>query len=287
MKFAKVHGLGNDFVILNCLDDAGVIPESRYGEIARELCNRNFGIGADGIMLVQPSDQADIRMRIINSDGSEAEMCGNGIRCFARYVYEHGIVTKESMTIETLAGIMGPRIMLDEAGKVSGIEVDMNEPILEKPEIPMVGEGRAIAETIQIEDTTFEITAVSMGNPHCVIFVDDAKNFPIAYWGPRIEKSEYFPRKTNVEFVQVLNDHEVIMRVWERGAAVTLACGTGACATATACVLNGKTGRDVLLHLDGGDLNVRWDEATNHLFMTGPAVEVFHGEYPLGDDMYE
>ncbi len=281
MKFTKVHGLGNDFVILNCLDDAGTIPEARYGEIARELCHRNFGIGADGIMLVQPSDKADIRMRIINSDGSEAEMCGNGIRCFARFVYEHGIVKKDVMTIETLAGIMGPRIMLDDEGKVVGVEVDMNEPILEKPEIPMVGEGRAIAESIQIEDKTFEITAVSMGNPHCVIFVDDAKNFPIEYWGPRIEKSQYFPRKTNVEFVQVLNDHEVIMRVWERGAAVTLACGTGACATTTACVLNGKTGRDILLHLDGGDLNVRWDEASNHLFMTGPAAEVFHGEYPL------
>ncbi len=281
MKFTKVHGLGNDFVILNCLDDAGTIPEARYGEIARELCHRNFGIGADGIMLVQPSDKADIRMRIINSDGSEAEMCGNGIRCFARFVYEHDIVKKDVMTIETLAGIMGPRIMLDDEGKVVGVEVDMNEPILEKPEIPMVGEGRAIAETIQIEDKTFEITAVSMGNPHCVIFVDDAKNFPIEYWGPRIEKSQYFPRKTNVEFVQVLNDHEVIMRVWERGAAVTLACGTGACATTTACVLNGKTGRDILLHLDGGDLNVRWDEASNHLFMTGPAAEVFHGEYPL------
>ncbi len=281
MKFTKVHGLGNDFVILNCLDDAGVIPEARYGELAKELCNRNFGIGADGIMLVQPSDKADIRMRIINSDGSEAEMCGNGIRCFARYVYEHNIVKKDVMTIETLAGIMGPRIMLDEQGTVVGIEVDMTEPILEKPEIPMVGEGRAIAETIQIEDQTFAITAVSMGNPHCVIFVDDAKNFPIEYWGPRIEKSEYFPRKTNVEFVQVLNDHEVIMRVWERGAAVTLACGTGACATTTACVLNGKTGRDVLLHLDGGDLQVRWDEASNHLFMTGPATEVFHGEYPV------
>ncbi|MBQ1188115.1 MAG: diaminopimelate epimerase [Peptococcaceae bacterium] len=287
MKFAKVHGLGNDFVILNCLDDAGSIPESRYGELAVELCNRNFGIGADGIMLVQPSDKADIRMRIINSDGSEAEMCGNGIRCFARYVYEHGIVPKEAMTIETLAGIMGPRIMLDDAGAVVGIEVDMNEPILEKPDIPMVGEGRAIAETIQIEDQSFEVTAVSMGNPHCVIFVDDAKNFPISYWGPRIEKSEYFPRKTNVEFVQVLNDHEVIMRVWERGAAVTLACGTGACATTTACVLNGKTGRDILLHLDGGDLNVRWDEESNHLFMTGPAQEVFQGEYPLGDGSHE
>ena len=279
MKFAKVHGLGNDFVILDNRD--GVIAESRYADVAVELCNRNFGIGADGIMLVLPSDVADIRMRIINSDGSEAEMCGNGIRCFARYVYEYGIVPKETMTVETLAGIMVPRLILDAEGRVSLVEVDMGEPILEKELIPMVGQGKAIAETIQIEDKAFEITAVSMGNPHCVTFVDDAKAFPVAYWGPRMETSEYFPRKTNVEFIQVLNDHEVIMRVWERGAAVTLACGTGACATTTACVLNGKTGRDILLHLDGGDLNVRWDEATNHLFMAGPAVEVFQGEYPL------
>lgn len=281
MKFAKVHGLGNDFVILNCLEEAGVIPESRYGEIAVELCNRNFGIGADGIMLIQPSEQADIRMRIINSDGSEAEMCGNGIRCFARYVYEHQIVEKPVMTVETLAGIMVPRIMLDGSGQVTGVEVDMNAPVLEKPEIPMIGEGKAIAEQIQIEDQTFAITAVSMGNPHCIIFVEDVESFPIEYWGPRIERSAYFPRKTNVEFVQVYNDHEVRMRVWERGAAVTLACGTGACATTVACVLNGKTGRSIQLHLDGGDLLVRWDEVTNHLYMTGPAVEVFQGDYPL------
>lgn len=287
MNFAKVHGLGNDFVILNCMDEASAIPENRYAEAAKELCNRNFGIGADGILLVLPSNECDIRMRIINSDGSEAEMCGNGIRCFARYVYEHGIVEKDVMTIETLAGVMVPHIMLDKQGQVTGVEVDMNEPVLEKADIPMVGEGTAIAETIQIEDRTFEITAVSMGNPHCVIFVDDAKNFPVAYWGPRIEKSEYFPRKTNVEFIEVLNDHEVIMRVWERGAAVTLACGTGACAATVACVLNGKTGRDILLHLDGGDLNVRWDEETNHLFMTGPAVEVFQGEYPLEAESHE
>ncbi len=287
MKFAKVHGLGNDFVILNCMDEASAIPENRYAEAAKELCNRNFGIGADGILLVLPSNECDIRMRIINSDGSEAEMCGNGIRCFARYVYEHGIVEKDVMTIETLAGVMVPHIMLDKQGQVTGVEVDMNEPVLEKADIPMVGEGTAIAETIQIEDRTFEITAVSMGNPHCVIFVDDAKNFPVAYWGPRIEKSEYFQRKTNVEFIEVLNDHEVIMRVWERGAAVTLACGTGACAATVACVLNGKTGRDILLHLDGGDLNVRWDEETNHLFMTGPAVEVFQGEYPLEAESHE
>lgn len=281
MNFAKMHGLGNDFIILNCLDETEYIPSKLYHSLSAELCDRHFGIGADGVLLVLPSAQADIRMRIINSDGSEAEMCGNGIRCFARFVYEKGIVPKEVMTIETLAGIMVPRILLDQDGQVSQVEVDMGQPILEKADIPMVGEGQAISEAIQIEEQTFQITAVSMGNPHCVIFVDDVENFPIEYWGPRIEKSVYFPRKTNVEFVQILNEREVIMRVWERGAAVTLACGTGACATTVACVLNGKTNRNVTLHLDGGDLQVRWDETDGHLYMTGPAVEVFQGQYPM------
>lgn len=287
MKFAKMHGLGNDFVILNCTDDKDYIPSKLYHSLSETFCDRHFGIGADGVLLVLPSARADIRMRIINSDGSEAEMCGNGIRCFARYVYETGLVKKETMTIETLAGIMVPRLLLNNAGQVVSVEVDMGEPILEKEKIPMVGQGQAIQEAITIEDEIFSITAVSMGNPHCVVFVDDVRNFPIEYWGPRIERSSYFPRKTNVEFVQVLNEREVIMRVWERGAAVTLACGTGACATTVACVLNRKTNRDILLHLDGGDLQVRWDAADNHLFMTGPAVQVFQGDYPLDAPEYQ
>lgn len=280
MNFTKMHGLGNDFILIDCTDESNSVPSEHYDSLSRQLCDRHFGVGADGVLLVLPSTQADIRMRIINSDGSEAEMCGNGIRCFARYVYEQGIVPKDVMTIETLAGIMVPRILLGDDGQVAQVEVDMGEPILEKAEIPMVGSGRAVAETIEIEEKPFQITAVSMGNPHCVIFVEDAKNFPIEYWGPRIERSAYFPRKTNVEFVQVLNEQEVIMRVWERGAAVTLACGTGACATTVACVLNGKTDRQIRLHLDGGDLQVRWDADNNHLYMTGPAEAVFQGQYP-------
>lgn len=280
MKFVKVQGLGNDFVILDCTDEEDYIPSKQYHKLSVKLCDRHFGIGADGVLLVLPSAQADIRMRIINSDGSEAEMCGNGIRCFARFVYESGMVKKEVMTIETLAGIMVPRIILDAQGAVVAVEVDMGEPILEKEEIPMVGTGTAINETIQIEEKKFNITAVSMGNPHCVTFVDDLKSFPLEYWGPRIERSHDFPRKTNVEFVEVITESEVIMRVWERGAAVTLACGTGACAVTVASVLNGKTKRDVLLHLDGGDLQVRWDETNNHIYMTGPAEEVFRGQFP-------
>ena len=283
MKFTKMQGLGNDFVILDCMNETFDLTEKEIETLSVKMCDRHFGIGADGILLVLPSEKADICMRIINSDGSEAEMCGNGIRCFARFVYEKGIVKKEVMTIDTLAGIMVPKILTDETGTVTGIEVDMGEPVLEKPDIPMIGEGRAIGETIQVEDREFTVTAVSMGNPHCVIFMEDLKDFPIEYWGPRIEKSKYFPRKTNVEFVQVLNDKEVIMRVWERGAAVTLACGTGSCATTAACILNQKTGRDILLHLDGGDLKVRWDENSNHLFMTGPAEESFTGTYNWGD----
>lgn len=279
MRFVKMHGLGNDFIILNCTEDEKYIPSKQYRPLAIELCDRHFGIGADGLLLVLPSAQADVRMRIINSDGSEAEMCGNGIRCFARYVYETGILTKEVMTVETLAGVLVPRLILDEEGEVVSVEVDMGEPILEKEEIPMLGHGRAVNEMVKIDGNVQHVTAVSMGNPHCVVFVDDAESYPIEYWGPRIESSSYFPRKTNVEFVQIINEHEVIMRVWERGAAVTLACGTGACATTVACVLNKKTNRDILLHLDGGDLNVRWDEESNHLFMTGPAENVFAGDY--------
>lgn len=287
MNFTKVHGLGNDFIILRGFDEEEYIPSKLYRELAVKLCDRHFGIGADGMMLVLPSARADIRMRIINSDGSEAEMCGNGIRCFARYVYEKGIVRKETMTIETLAGILVPRMILDEAGRVMAVEVDMGEPILEKSEIPMVGEGSAINEAIQIDGQDFAVTAVSMGNPHCVIFVEDGENFPVALWGPRIEKSAYFPRKTNVEFVQIVNESEVIMRVWERGAAVTLACGTGACATTVACVLNEKTNRAITVHLDGGDLQVRWDSDSNHLFMTGPAEVVFEGNFVLEAMLHE
>ena len=278
--FTKMQGTGNDFVVLDCVAHLEYETFALTPALASRMCDRHYGIGADGLVLVLPSDIADIRMRIINSDGSEAEMCGNGIRCFARFVYEQNLVKKEVMTVETLAGVLVPRMMLDETGNVTGVEVDMGEPILERAGVPMLGEGTAVSVPISVEDKEFIVTAVGMGNPHCVTFVDDLSGFPIEYWGPRMETSTHFPRKTNVEYVQVLSEHEVIMRVWERGAAVTMACGTGSCATAVACVLNGKTGRDVLVHLDGGDLRIRWDEASNHLFMTGAAENVFAGTYP-------
>ena len=278
--FTKMQGTGNDFVVLDCVAHPEYETFALTPTLASRMCDRHYGIGADGLVLVLPSDIADIRMRIINSDGSEAEMCGNGIRCFARFVYEQNLVKKEVMTVETLAGVLVPRMMLDEMGTVTGVEVDMGEPILDRAGVPMLGEGTVVSVPISVEDKEFIVTAVGMGNPHCVTFVDDLSGFPIEYWGPRMETSPHFPRKTNVEYVQVLGEHEVIMRVWERGAAVTMACGTGSCATAVACVLNGKTGRDVLVHLDGGDLRIRWDEASNHLFMTGAAENVFAGTYP-------
>ena len=278
--FTKMQGTGNDFIVLDCVANPEYMEFALTPALASRMCDRHYGIGADGLVLVLPSDIADIRMRIINSDGSEAEMCGNGIRCFARFVYEQNLVKKEVMTVETLAGVLVPRMMLDETGNVTGVEVDMGEPILERAGVPMLGEGTAVSVPISVEDKEFIVTAVGMGNPHCVTFVDDLSGFPIEYWGPRMETSPHFPRKTNVEYVQVLGEHEVIMRVWERGAAVTMACGTGSCATAVACVLNGKTGRDVLVHLDGGDLRIRCDETSNHLFMTGAAENVFAGTYP-------
>lgn len=280
IEFTKMQGTGNDFVVLDCVAHPEYLELALHPVYAKKMCDRHYGIGADGLVLVLPSNIADTQMRIINSDGSEAEMCGNGIRCFARFVYEQGIVSKEIMTVETLAGVLVPRMIVDENGNITGVEVDMGEPILDCAGVPMAWEGQAVSVPIPVEDKEFIVTAVGMGNPHCVTFVDDLSTFPIEHWGPLMEVNSYFPRKTNVEYVQVYNDREVRMRVWERGAAVTMACGTGSCATAVACVLNHKTGRDVLVHLDGGDLRIRWDEENNHLYMTGSAENVFIGVYP-------
>ncbi|MBE6106564.1 diaminopimelate epimerase [Anaerovibrio lipolyticus] len=272
-NFTKLQGTGNDFVLIDCLKE----PELDYIGAAKALCDRHYGIGADGILLVLPSDKADICMRIINADGSEAEMCGNGIRCFARYVYEKGIVSKEEFTVETGAGLLVPKMIL-ENGHVSQVQVDMGEPILEGDSIPVQGFGmnRVISESITVKDKEFKMTCVSMGNPHCVVFVEDAEGFPIYEYGPLFESHEKFPRKTNTEFVEVKDKSHLRMRVWERGAAVTLACGTGSCATLTAAVLNGLAERKAEIQLDGGRLLVEWAD-NNHLYMTGPAEEVFTG----------
>lgn len=278
-SFTKWQGTGNDFVMIDCLKE----PEADYVSAAVELCDRHYGIGADGILLVLPSDKADIRMQIINADGSEAEMCGNGIRCFASYVYEKGYVKSEEFTVETGAGILVPKIM-EKHGAEAMVKVDMGEPILEGEKIPVAGYGmnRIVAEPITVKDKEFKMTCVSMGNPHCVIFVDDAENFPIHEYGPLVERHEKFPKRVNAEFIQVIDRKHLRMRVWERGAAVTLACGTGACATTAAAILNDFTDRNIEIQLDGGKLNIEWAD-NNHLYMTGPAVQVFAGTYNLKD----
>ncbi|NCO24888.1 MAG: diaminopimelate epimerase [bacterium] len=281
INFIKMQGLGNDFILIDCLSKP-LGDSSFLSCLAKRLCNRNFGIGADGLILILPSSKADLRMRIINFDGSEAEMCGNGIRCFAKYVYENKIVTKSKFTVETLAGIIIPELIIVNK-KVSGIKVDMGIPKLRRREIPMIGEDSptVIDETLKVNpEQIFKITCVSMGNPHCIIFTDDVKSIAVSEIGPQIENHSLFPQKTNVEFIQVLNRKEVNFRVWERGVGETLACGTGACASLVASILNKKTDRQTLIHLPGGDLDIHWAD-DGHVYMTGPAELVFRGEMEI------
>jgi diaminopimelate epimerase len=275
MKFTKMQGAGNDYVYVNCFEEAVDNP----AEVARKVSNRNFGIGSDGLILIMPSSVADVRMRMFNSDGSESEMCGNGIRCVAKYAYDHGIVAKKEITAETGAGILTLQLFTNSHDKVDKVRVNMGEPRLTRTEIPMTGDGnlRVVDEPLNILHSTFRVTCVSMGNPHCVIFVDDVENFPVEKYGPLIENHELFPRRTNVEFVQVISRNEVRQRTWERGAGETLACGTGSSAVTVAAVLNGLTERSIVNHLSGGDLEMEWPD-NGPVYMTGPAVEVFSGE---------
>jgi diaminopimelate epimerase len=273
MHFTKMHGLGNDFILLEGLD------ESRHdlGQLAVKLCDRHLGVGADGIMVVLPSIIADVRMRIINSDGSEAAMCGNGIRCFAKYVFEQGIVAKERFAVETLAGPIKPELMIKDS-KVAAVRVDMGQPNFERHEIPMTGPtGAVVNESLRVKDQEYRITSMLMGVPHTIIFVDDLDQVDLPVLGPAVERHPVFPKKTNVNFVQVLSDREIKVRTWERGAGRTLACGTGSCASTVAAARNGRTGREVTVHLELGDLFIQWTEAGT-VFMTGPATEVFQGE---------
>jgi diaminopimelate epimerase len=271
-----MHGAGNDYVYVNCFSEKVGDP----AETAIKVSNRNFGIGSDGLILIMPSDKADVRMRMFNSDGSESEMCGNGIRCVAKYAYDHNIVSKKEITAETGAGVLTLQLFTGSDNKVDRVRVNMGVPRLQRSEIPMLGEpasGNVINEPLNIPHTTFNITCVSIGNPHCVIFVDDVENFKAEKYGPIIENHDIFPRRTNVEFVQIISKNEVRQRTWERGAGETLACGTGASAVCVAGVLNGLTEKKILNHLSGGDLELEWAE-DGCLYMTGPAVEVFSGE---------
>jgi len=274
MEFVKMHGLGNDFIIV-----AGEksLP-GNAAELAVQLCNRFFGVGADGLVFILPSEAADYRMRIINSDGSEAEQCGNAIRCVAKYAYDNGLTSKSEITIETLGAGSQPVQLMISNGIVQSVRVDMGEPILNGLQVPTtIDDELVIQHPLEIDGQQFLISAVSMGNPHCVIYVDDADSFDLQAWGPKLETHPLFPRKTNVEFVTVRSRTHAEMRVWERGAGSTLACGTGACATVVASVLCGKTDRKTKVSLKGGDLFIEWNEADNHVYMTGPAAEVYRG----------
>ncbi len=277
--FVKMEGLGNDFVIID--DRNGNISgRIHYGKLAEKLCSRHFGIGADGIILILDSATLDIKFKIFNADGTEAEMCGNGMRCFAKYLYDKKIVLQKKFKVETLAGTVIPEVFLCETGKVKYVKVDMGMPRLAPVEIPFESsKDMAVNEPVVVHGKKMFLTAVSMGNPHAVVFVDDIENIDIDKQGSRIENHERFPEKTNVEFVQVIKENEFKMRIWERGAGETLACGTGACAALVASNLNGKTLENALVHLKGGDLKIFWDKNNMHVFMTGPAEFVFTGNF--------
>lgn len=277
MKFTKMEGLGNDYVYVNCFRETVDNPS----EVAKKVSDRHFGIGSDGLILIRPSEVADFRMDMYNADGSQAEMCGNGIRCVAKYVYDYGLTDKTSISIETLAGIKYLDLQVTD-GKVSLITVNMGSPELVPDKIPVISDSkRVVDEPIEVGGTIYKMTCVSMGNPHCIVFVEDTASFPLETVGPLFENHERFPKRVNTEFIQLLDRKTVNMRVWERGSGETLACGTGACASAVACILNGLTENEITLHLLGGDLVVRWDQEENLVYMTGPARVVFDGEIVL------
>lgn len=280
LSFTKMHGLGNDFILIDCRNEEDKSWGKNLRDISRRLCHRRFGIGADQLLLLYNSDIADFRMRIFNADGSEVEMCGNGIRCLAKYIWDRDLSEKNTISVETSAGIITP----EKSGDM--VKVDMGEPILEGSLIPVKlpphpplsngGQGGVIDFPLKILDKEFKITCVSMGNPHAVIVVDDVDSFDVKKYGPVIENYELFPNRINVEFVQVVDSGNIKMRVWERGAGETMACGTGASAVAVAANLKGLAGKKVKIILLGGELLIEWDN-NNHVYMTGPAVEVFEG----------
>ena len=277
MKFAKMQGCGNDYVYVNCFEE----KVENAPELAIRVSERHFGIGSDGLILIKPSDKADFFMEMYNADGSQGEMCGNAIRCVGKYVYDHGMTKKTEVAVDTLAGIKYLQLTVVEE-RVTEVTVDMGEPRFRPEQIPVLAEGeKVVDEPIIVGGKEYRMTAVSMGNPHTVVFVEDTKNFPLAEVGPLFERHERFPERVNTEFVQILDRRTVNMRVWERGSDETWACGTGACATTMAAILNGLTEDEVTVHMLGGDLRIRYDRENNRVFMTGPAVTVFEGELYL------
>ena len=276
MKFTKMQGIGNDYVYVNCLQETIENPS----ELAKKISDRHYGVGSDGLIMINPSDKADFEMEMYNADGSRGEMCGNGIRCVAKYVYDYGLTDKTSISVETLAGIKYLDLTVED-GKVVLVKVDMGKPMLRPEEVPVVSEKEeVIDEPITVDGQEYRLTCVSMGNPHAVVFIDqDVKEFPLETVGVKFENHERFPKRVNTEFVNVLDRHTAQMRVWERGSGETLACGTGACAVAVACALNGLTEDEVTVKLLGGDLQIKWDREKNTVYMTGPAEVVFDGEW--------
>ena len=278
MKFTKMHGIGNDYVYVNCFQETVENPS----EVAKFVSDRHFGIGSDGLILIKPSKVADCYMEMYNADGSNSAMCGNGIRCVAKYVYDYGLTDKTEIDVETAAGIKHIVLTIKD-GKVEKARVDMGEPILKPELVPVVGEGEMLVnEPIMVDGEEYRMTCVSMGNPHAVVFLDeDVKNLEIEKIGPKFENHERFPARVNTEFMYVLDRNTMNLRVWERGSGETWACGTGTCASVVASVLNGLTERNVLVHLLGGDLEIYWSAEDNHVYMTGPATTVFDGEIEI------
>ncbi|MBQ9233169.1 MAG: diaminopimelate epimerase [Lachnospiraceae bacterium] len=282
MKFTKMEGLGNDYVYINCFNERVDNPS----ELSVKVSDRHFGIGSDGLILIKPSDKADFTMEMYNADGSQSEMCGNGIRCVGKYVYDYGLTDKEDITVETLAGIKFLKLYVAD-GKVDKVTVNMGAPILAPKEVPVLadtlpdGMDKVIDYPINIGGKEYKTTCVSMGNPHSVVFVEDTDNFPLEEVGPLFENNKFFPRRVNAEFVQIVNRNYAKMRVWERGSGETLACGTGTCASVVAAILNGLTEDEVTVKLLGGELVIKWDKEENIVYMTGPAKVVFDGEIEL------
>lgn len=277
MKFTKMQGIGNDYVYVNCLQET--VPDP--GQTAIKVSNRHYGIGSDGLILIKPSKVADFEMDMYNADGSQSAMCGNGIRCVAKYVYDYGLTDKLNISVDTKSGIKYLDLTV-ENGKVVLITVDMGEPELKSGNIPIIsGKDKVIMEPIEIDGVTYRMTGVSMGNPHAVVFIENVKELDIEKIGPQFEHHSFFPERINTEFVKVLDEHTVEMRVWERGSGETLACGTGACAVAVASVINGFVKDEVIVKLLGGDLKIYWNREENKVYMTGPAAVVFEGEISL------
>lgn len=281
VRFTKMEGLGNDYIYIDNL--GGQVAEERLPALARAVSDRHFGIGADGLIVILPPTEPDhdFRFRMFNADGSEGEMCGNGIRCFARYCFDRGLTVKRRLKVQTLAGTIIPELQVDEQGEVTGVRVDMGPPRLTRAAMAMTGDAHAqvVDEPLTVDGQTYQITCVSMGNPHVMLFCDDVDAIDLKQLGPAFEYHPVFTRRTNLHLVQVIGPTELKMRTWERGSGITLACGTGACAVQVAAHLLGRAGRSGLIHLPGGDLTIEWDEVTGHLFKTGPAAYVCDGQF--------